>query len=438
MKHKHLTLYLATLLCSPALQADDIVPELPDSAQASSSPAASPLGSFSLELKGHAAADWRKHDPAVASGRVSARLTGVKSLTESLGMVVDTRLRSQINNRESYQAESHSHLDVQSLALTYGGIPSWRWIAGRTNIRNGVASGFNPTDWFKENSLAVIDSLDTADRREDRLGVVAVEGVWLASESVLSFGYRPDLNAKPQTAAGNADVVGLGLDRTNNQDALFMKYAPSPASWNNVSLTLSSLYLRDQPGFGSEVSMALSDNLVFYSEWFGQQRQSLADEAIRPDRDNQRWYNQLAMGGTWSAPEVLVNHEDFAVSLEYHFNEAGLKQNQLGAWGRAVSSGSLQAGRIAALASKKQEPLATHQGFTRLAWNDFWDDNDLSLIATVTPMDGSGFTQLALSMPATPAIRIDLKGYHYFGGTGTLYGSSGYKDGVTLSFIYTL
>lgn len=439
MKHASLSLYLAASLCSPALQAEDLVPDLPDSAQDSLSPAAAPLlGRFSLELKGQGIADWRKHDSGVASGRVSARLTGAQELTEASGIEVDTRLRSQVNSRESYQIEQDSRLDVQSLAFTWSAIPSWRWIAGRTNIRNGVASGFNPTDWFKENSQVIIESLDTADRREDRLGVVAIEGVWLTAQSILSFGYRPDLHAKPQTAAGNAEVVGLGLDRTNNQDALFVKYAPSPASWDNVSLTLSSLYLRNRPGLGAELSMAMSDNVVLYSEWFGQQRQSLADEAMTPDRDNQRWYNQLALGGTWSAPEVMVNDEDVAVSLEYHFNEAGLKQHQLDAWSKAIRSGNPQAGSIAALANVKQEPLATHQAFTRLAWNDFWADNDLSLITTVTPMDGSGFTQLALSIPATTELRLDLKGYHYFGATDTLYGSSGYKDGVMISFIYTL
>ena len=82
--------------------------------------------------------------------------------------------------------------------------------------------------------------------------------------------------------------------------------------------------------------------------------------------------------------------------------------------------------------------MAEQQFFGRLAWNDFWVDNDLSFITTVTPMDGSGFGQLTLSTPIQPNMRIDLQGYHYFGSSNTIYGTAGRKDGWMLSFILTI
>ena len=433
------SIYLGGVFTSLMVQASDNVPQLPTSSQeplqALSNRA---LGPFSLELKSQAMADWQRHDSAITSGRLAARLYGQGDLGGPFGIELNTKLRTYGNNRERYQPQNNIRLDVQSLAFSYSPSSAWRWVAGRTNIRNGVASGFNPTDWFKDNSQVTFESLDTADRREDRLGVVAVEGVWLREESVLSFGYRPDLHVKPDTAASNSDVIGLSLDRTNNKDALFVKYAPSPASWNNLTLTLSSLYENDRPSLGAEMSLAVVDNLVLYSEWFAQRRQSLTDEATRSHPDNMRIYNQLASGFTWSVSEALVGNENVALSVEYHVNEAGLNQSQLGRWRDAIAEGNSQARSVAQLAATRQEPLARQQFFTRLAWDDFWGDCDLSFITTVTPMDGSGFGQLTLSAPIQPNMRIDLQGYHYFGSSNTIYGSAGRKEGWMLSFILTI
>lgn len=425
--------------CCLMAQAGDDVPFLPVSAQESVEPLAThALGPFSLELKGQGMSDWQQHDHAVTSGRVAARLYGQGDISGPFGIELNTRLRTQVNSRENYQAEKNIRLDVQSLAFSYTPSPAWHWLGGRTNIRNGVASGFNPTDWFKDNSQVIFESLDTADRREDRLGSVALVGVWLNADSLLSFGYRPNLHSKPDTLASNADVAGLGLDRTNNQDAIFIKYSPSPASWNNLSLTVSSLYQNDQPSLGSELSLALLDNLVLYSEWFGQRRQNLTDEATRSGHGDMRLYNQLASGFTWSVPESMAANEDISLSVEYHFNEAGIKQSQLSSWRQAIAQGDKQARSSAHLAGVRQEPLAEQQLFGRMSWNDFWDDRDLSLITTVTPMDGSGFSQLTISAPVIPALRLELQGYHYFGSSDTLYGSTGRKDGFMLSLVYTI
>lgn len=439
MNRAKLTICLSASLCCLMVQANDEVPSLPASALESvaGSPARS-LGPFSLEFKGQGMSDWPQHDPAKTSGRIAARLYGQGDLSGSFGIELNTRLRTQISSREHYQAERNIRLDVQSLAFSYNSDPAWRWLAGRTNIRNGVASGFNPTDWFKDNSLVIVESLDIADRREDRLGVVALTGIWLNTDSVLSFGYRPNLHAKPDTLGSNADIAGLGLDRTNNRDAFFVKYAPAPASWNNLSLTLSSLYQNDQPSLGAELSLAVRDNLIVYGEWFSQRRQSLADEAVLSNPGEMRLYNQLATGLTWSIPDSMVANQDISLSVEYHVNEAGLKQAQLGLWRESISRGDHQARSVGLLAGVKQEPLAQQQLFGRLAWNDFWADNDVSLITTVTPMDGSGFSQLTFSVPVTPALRFDLQGYHYFGNADTIYGSTGRKDGVMLSLVYTI
>lgn len=438
MKQTRSLITFVGCLLSLTVYADDVEPPtLPDSVPTTEA-TANLLAPFNLEFKNQGMADWRKHDSAMTTGRISARLYGQGSLNESFNIELNTRLRTQISNRKNYQAQNDIRVDVQSLAFSYSTNSTWRWLAGRTNIRNGVATGFNPTDWFKAGSQVIFESLDAADRREDRLGVVALEGIWLHAGNLLSFGYRPDLRAKPDTVASDSDIVGLGLDRTNNRDALFVKYAPSPDSWNNLSLTVSSLYQNNQPSLGAEVSLVMRNNLVLYSEWFAQRRQNLTHEALNAHNGTMRLYHQLASGVTWSVPESIASSEDISLSVEFHFNEAGLKQSQMASWRQAIKQNDARALRIAALAGEKQEPLARQQLFGRFAWNDFWDDNDLSLITTVTPMDGSGFSQLTLSVPILSTSRIEITGYHYFGNSNTIYGSAGRKNGVMLTFFYTL
>ena len=48
--------------------------------------------------------------------------------------------------------------------------------AGRINLRNGIALGFNPTDFFKTRSLVSQASLDPSARRNNRLGAFMVQG----------------------------------------------------------------------------------------------------------------------------------------------------------------------------------------------------------------------------------------------------------------------
>ncbi|MDF7667805.1 hypothetical protein PT273_08115 [Orbaceae bacterium ESL0727] len=429
---KQIKIILILSVITFCAQANDDVPLLTDSELTQNLPARS-LGSLSLDLKNQSI--WQQNDNVTTSDRISARLYGNSHINQYIGLDLNARLRSQVNSRGHYQVEKNSRLDLQSFALNYTPNSDWRFIAGRTNIRNGVASGFNPTDWFKENSQVIFDTLDTADRREDRLGVVTLMGVWLNRDSIVNFGYRPNLHARPNTVASNRDVIGLGVDRTNPQDSIFIKYSQS--SWDNLSLTLSSLYQRDQPSLGTELSFAVQDNLVLYSEWFGQRRQSLTDSAQKM-HGQQQFYHQFANGLTWSLQESWVGNEDISLSFEHHFNETGLTQHQLRGWRRAIAQNNRPAYRIASLANVKQEPLAKQQLFSRFVWNNFWGDNDLTAITTITPMDGSGFNQVTLSAPIIPALRIDLQGYHYFGKANTIYGSSGRKNGLILSFIYTI
>jgi hypothetical protein len=77
---------------------------------------------------------------------------------------------------------------------------------GRVNVRHGAAFGFNPTDFFKENALRSIVSLDPAVLRENRQGTVVLQGQKLWSASSLTGTFSPKLGTAPSARSYSLNV----------------------------------------------------------------------------------------------------------------------------------------------------------------------------------------------------------------------------------------
>ena len=431
---------IALLSLTAALaHADDfqLVPTIPDSEESeeeviASNETAGYTLPFASEVEGLILHGNPREENPFTSGRLSARLHGHSKINSEFGVQLNTRFRLEFNDQTDFDFDNDTRLDVQELALTYSPDINWTWILGRSNVRNGVASGFNPTDWFKDNSQTVVDTLDVADRRNDRLGILSFQGVFLTPDALLNFGYRPEISDKKDKLTSDKDIFGLSLDRTNAEDAFWVKYTPS--RWKNLSLTGTGLYMKDKPAFGLELSLAVSESVVIYGEWSEQKRLSIAAEAIGSDASiygntELQFYSQIATGFTWSIGNNFVGEEDVSLSLEYHYNEAGLDKDDLSVWKTSAT-----AGKISGISSRRQEPLARHQLFARLGWNDIIGDSDLSLITTYTPLDESGFSQLSLSIPSTDTTRVKLQSYVFFGGDETIYGGNTQEYGLMLTF----
>ncbi len=446
-------LALSTLLfvVLPA-RADDTfssVPDLPESTADQSQDKAGTSLPFTLELKGQIFATRHRQPPASGSetnggSRLSARMHGNAALSDSSTLLLNSRLYTEADDNSAYSFSSNTRLIVQEAAFQHLFTSESGLTVGRVNVRNGVASGFNPTDWFRKNSLVRTDSLDVKDRREDRLGIVAVQGMISDESGLWQAGYRPRIPTAENSILSDRDIIGQGLDRTNDRTAFYLKYTPS--HWDNLALTPSLYYEENNAGLGMESSITAHDTLVLYGEWFVQRRMDLAAQALDEsaaftplfaDRKT-RLYNQLAVGASWSMPENIAGQNDITLSLEYHFNEAGLDAKEHDRWKRLSHENDKAAGLIAKYAADAQEPLARHQIFTRLAWNDIVGSADLSLIAALAPVDGSGFSQATLQIPLTENAHIDVQGYHFFGSRDSIYGSGTTERGINLSLVYNL
>lgn len=378
--------------------------------------------------------------------RATAQWMGHRSFGPDLGLRYNLRVRATQVQHEDFDLRDDLKLDVQELALHWQARPGLAFDLGRVNLRNGVAQGYNPTDWFKADSLVTSDSADPGDRRLERLGTLMLAGQLSLGADLLSFGYRPRISASGDDLLAGHDVIGLNLDRTNPSEALFLKYAPDTG--DNLNLTVSALVEDGEPGLGLEVSAAVGQSLVLYAEGFAQRRLSLAGEGMAGGSAGLRdalgadagkaWQAQAALGGSWALPSALVGQRDISLALEYHYNGAGLSAGRLDALALASGADLAAAGALRSFAATQQEPLAREQVFARLAWNDLWKDADLSLLAFYVPADGSGLWQASIAIPFhDDAAELSLRAARSFGDGTSAYGANPVDTSAQIAVRYT-
>lgn len=265
--------------------------------------------------------------------------------------------------------------------------------AGRINIREGVGSGYNPTDYFKTDAVLSSTSFDPGALREDRLGVAAAQAQQIAPWGAWSFTVAPRLAAPVSHASLEARHAPfyLGFDRTNGYAAALAKLSPQ------ISQAVSADFLAfAQAGhavqLGLDVSALLSNDLVGNIELSAGRQTLLPGPDSNGVRDG--WTARSAANLTWTSPQGID------VTVESIFTGDGLNARQAAAWSSAQSRAAQQ--RYATLVedrSAAQEPLGRFGAFARLGWRDAFHRPGLSLSAFVLAdcTDGSLLWQAAAS-----------------------------------------
>ncbi|UWQ09721.1 hypothetical protein [Aliiroseovarius crassostreae] len=418
-----------------------------DAATADLSPSSFSIGeNATLELESRLFSNHSRDGDSSFSLRQQVHYFGSRSLGQAVSLDYNLRARADWTEGQRFQFGDDFNIDVQELALSVAFNDQTSLRLGRINLRNGVAIGFNPTDWFRDNSLVLSGSAAAADRRNERLGVVAVTGTTSIGRTLVQVGYRPKITAGRDSIWSDKDTIGLGLDRTNATEAAFVKITPDFGT--NLSVTANALLLDGEPGFGVEVSGTLGDNLVLYAEAMGQRRQSLASEALANGVGSasfraglgadagKNWYGQSAVGLNWALPQKWVGARDISLTFEHHYSGAGLSGAQIETLAAASGPDGTAAAALYQLANRRQDPLARQQLFARLAWNDIWSDADLSLLAYYVPADDSGLGQVALDVPITQAATLNLRAMHAFGDKMSVYGASPNKTSVQAAVLW--
>lgn len=225
---------------------------------------------------------------------------------------------------------------------------------GRINARNGVAFGYNPTDYFRAGALRSVVSLDPASLRENRLGSAILRGQALWNGGSLSALYSPRLADQSSDSVFSPDL-GATNQRTRWQLGLSEK----------LSAALSPQWLLSggagqSPQLGLNLTALANDATVAYFEWSGGRAASLAAQALkRPD--DAAFRSRLSTGLTYTTPNNV------SLTAEYQYNGAGLDQ---AGWNALRRGPPAAYGLYRGLVTNVQELPTRDHVFVYAVWQD--------------------------------------------------------------------
>jgi len=225
---------------------------------------------------------------------------------------------------------------------------------GRINARNGVALGYNPTDYFRAGALRSIVSLDPASLRENRLGSAMLRGQTLWTSGSLTALYSPALADKPSDSVFSPDL-GATNRRARWQLAVSEKLS---AALNPQWLVSGGA--GQSPQLGLNLTALPNDATVVYLEWSGGRARSLAAQALA-NRDDSEFRSRMSAGLTYTTANNV------SLTAEYQHNGAGLDQAGWDALRRGPPSAY---GAYRALVANLQDPPTRDQVFLYAVWQD--------------------------------------------------------------------
>ena len=302
--------------------------------------------------------------------------------------------------------------DLREAYLTWEALPETYLEFGRINLKNGIALGFNPTDFFKARTAVSQASNDPSALRENRLGTAMLRAQTIWNGGSASVAYAPRLHT-PRPVAGSAPGWADPLfDQTNTTDRFLFT-----VNFDVADLSAETLLSRagSRTKLGLDLSYPIGQSIIAYAEWAGGNDSDLITRAIQfgkatgtlpgyaptlpPASSRRMFQNDLAVGGSWSsAAKVTIN-------LEYHFHQAGFSGDDWRAWfstGAAAPALAPELWYIRAYAADAQEPMSRQAIFLRADWQDaFVTDLEISGISFINPLDGSGMVQLAANYAAS-------------------------------------
>lgn len=274
--------------------------------------------------------DWQwALEGAAGETRQRYGLGGLQTQRLSVDVQVDTRIASawrgvlsdQVDQRWQRRFDDASTINTLKEAyLSWQASPEQALDGGRVNARHGVASGYNPTDYFRSGANRSIVAIDPASLKKNRQGSVMLRGQTLWNGGSLTAMLSPHLADQATDAS-----FSLDLGATNRQDRWLVALSQQVAGFNPQWL----LYGEDQqpPQLGFNLTGLLGQATVAYVEWSGGRSASQMAQALRAG-DDTAFRSRLATGLTYTTDNKL------SITAEYDFNGAALTPDAWDALGR--------------------------------------------------------------------------------------------------------
>ncbi|UXY16611.1 OprO/OprP family phosphate-selective porin [Chitiniphilus purpureus] len=297
---------------------------------------------------------------------------------------------------------------LKELYLGWQPAPQLALDLGRINTRFGVATGFNPTDFFKAGALRSVTSADPGSLRENRLGSGMLRGQWLWQGGAFTAIYAPKLAGASSDSPFSLDG---GASNPRERWLLVASHAFSPY-FNPQWLLFGQAGQPVQAGFNW--SVLLGDATVAYLEWAGGRMPALT--AI----DGPRAFRASWAGGlTWTAPGKL------SLTLEYQRDGAAADED---GWAALRSSPMQDYGRYRDEADRRQALTTREAAMLFVRWQDALINRlDLTGQGRLDLIDDSRFYWLEARWRGE---RTDLAlQWHYNAGdAGSTYGAAAQRQ----------
>ncbi|EGJ09741.1 hypothetical protein RBXJA2T_05398 [Rubrivivax benzoatilyticus JA2 = ATCC BAA-35] len=251
------------------------------------------LGSRSI---GRATLDWRD------GRRWSPALQSVLSLRLDATRPSDERVSNPVLSlREAYVGWQ---ADGARSALEFG----------RINLREGPGYGYNPSDFFRDQALRTITTVNPFTLRENRLGSVMLRGQHLWQDVALEAAFSPKLEDEASDHRFSADW-GATNHRDRGQIVLGTRFSES---WNARWLVHRAD--GESTRLGASTTALLSQALVGHAEWSWSRDRELLDQALGLD-GGRRSHHRTALGLTYTTAGKL------SLTGEFQYNGAALDRD---------------------------------------------------------------------------------------------------------------
>lgn len=169
--------------------------------------------------------------------------------------------------------------------------------AGRIQWRNGVAYGFNPSDFLKRGAVLDLGTQNPQALRENRLGTVMLRQQWLGPSGSLQLGWMPQLSSSSSGEAHTStNPRSPGWERTNGRSATLLRWAPNTGdTWTAEGL----VYARsgEPVRWATNLTRSVGEAWIVYAEWAGGRAAATPSSPA-----SSHWTQELATGATWTSP----------------------------------------------------------------------------------------------------------------------------------------
>ena len=364
----------------------------------------------------------------------------------------DMLLNAYSRDNESFNATDDLRLDIKEAYLSWQQSPARFIDTGRINVKNGVATGFNPTDYFKIGTVLDRNTEDVSQLRDSRVGSLLIKGQMLWDRGSLVLVASPKISYKSNRWYSDSDIIGLNLQKSNDRSRVLLKYTLKVR--DDFSPELIYYNESGKHNIGFNLSTAFSKKWLGYVEWNMGKRRSLIDEALLEVRESnqldpaidqafsddkgEHYLQQLAIGASFTSASYITT------TLEYDYNEAGLANENAERWldlGTGAEKHPIATGQLLSvrgLAQARGEPLGEHSLFLRVTWADAgFDDLDLAGILVSDLNDKSHLVQVEARYNLNHRAELSLRLAKFDGDRKSLYGSLDKEQTVTLQVEYS-